>query len=72
MNGVQQQWKKRVNVFRHIYSDLQQNYTPDEFKKIAFEQLNFESDQMRIVEYYVNNKEELIQVISAKLGTGWQ
>jgi hypothetical protein len=72
MSGVQQQWKKRVNVFRHIYSDLHQNYTPDEFKKIAFEQLNFESDQMRIAEYYVDHRDELIKIISANLGTNWQ
>jgi hypothetical protein len=69
MNGLQQQWKKRVNVFRHIYSDLQQNYTHEEFKRIAFEQLNFEMDQMHAIEYYINHRDELVKTISSKLGT---
>jgi hypothetical protein len=55
-------------VFRHIFSDLHQEFTPTEFKRIAFEQLNFEADQMKIAEYYIDHKNELTELISDKLG----
>jgi hypothetical protein len=38
-----------------------------EFKRIAYEQLNFEADQMKIAEYYIDHKNELTDLISAKL-----
>jgi N utilization substance protein B len=66
-----QQWKKRVDVFRYIYSDLINEHKPQRIKQKAFEDNLFDNDQMSIIEYYADHKQEIINSISKYLKQNW-
>lgn len=69
---ITNQWEKRVQVFHYIYETLMLgNNSSKEIIKKAFEQYSFDSDQMKIIEYFANNKQEIIRIISAKLAKNW-
>lgn len=61
------QWEKRVEVFHYVYSTLMSNVKDKDIIKNAFEQFTFSADQMKIIEYYANNKQEIINLISTRL-----
>lgn len=65
------QWEKRVEVFHYVYSTLMSNVKHKDIIKNAFEQFTFSADQMKIIEYYANNKQEIINLISTKLQNNW-
>ncbi len=65
------QWEKRVEVFHYVYSTLISDINNKHIIKKAFEQFTFSADQMKIIEYYANNKQNIIDLISSKLQNNW-
>ena len=65
------QWEKRVEVFHYVYSTLMSDVKDKDIIKNAFEQFTFSADQMKIIEYYANNKQEIINLISTRLQNNW-
>lgn len=66
-----QQWKKRVDVFRYIYSDLINEHKPRQTKQKAFEDNLFDENQMKIIDYYADHKYDLIDLVSKYLKQNW-
>ena len=53
MNNKLPRWKKRLQVFNLIYEDVLENHNTNsqEIIKNAFEKLEFDHFQMKIIEY---------------------
>lgn len=66
-----QKWKKRVDIFRYVYSDLMHGYDSKQTKQKAFEDNVFDDEQTKIIEYYADNKTRLINLISKYLKSNW-
>lgn len=67
-----QQWKKRVEVFRFIYSVLMADYTKDQIVRESFENYEFDEKQLLVIEYFAENKDEIITKISDNLSETWE
>jgi N utilization substance protein B len=65
------QWQKRVNVFRYIYSTLINESNQRDIKDHAYEKYDFDANQLAIIEYYSENKEEIIETIKKYLNENW-
>jgi N utilization substance protein B len=61
-----QQWKKRVDVFRFVYSNLINN---DSINVIKNQQ--YDEKQIKIIKYYITNKQDMIDLISKYLKPTW-
>lgn len=66
-----QTWKKRVDIFRYIYSDLICEHNPKQSKQKAFEDNLFDDRQTKVVEYYIDHKQTLINSIAKYLKINW-
>ncbi|MDR2461677.1 MAG: DUF1948 domain-containing protein [Mycoplasmataceae bacterium] len=66
-----QQWKKRTELIEYIYSTLIKNSSLSEIKKDAFNSNLFDAYQLKIIEYYADNKKKIINLISEKLESTW-
>jgi hypothetical protein len=58
-----------VDVFRYIYSSLINEYSTNETKSNAFENNLFNEEQMKVIEYFANHKQEMIDSVSKYLKT---
>jgi N utilization substance protein B len=66
-----QQWKKRVDVVRYVYSCLVKDSNASEIIKEAFEDYEFDSNQIKVIEFFANHKEEIIEQIAPLLSASW-
>lgn len=66
------QWEKRVDVTILIYQWLLLEFSNEELFKIAFEQENFDADQMKIIEYLVVHKNDIVNLITPLLEKSWK
>jgi N utilization substance protein B len=69
--AIKQQWKKRIDVFRFIYSTLVNNEEKNTIIANAFNNFDFDANQQATIEYYANNKDELIASIKPLLKQNW-
>ena len=69
MNNKLPRWKKRLQVFNLIYEDVLENHNTNsqEIIKNAFEKLEFDHFQMKIIEYYFANYEKAVELIKSYL-----
>jgi N utilization substance protein B len=65
------QWEKRVNVFQYIYSLIVINDFDRNISKAAYESEDFDVDQLKTIEYFINNRQEIITKISDNLNPNW-
>lgn len=58
---------------QYIYSSLIKSLRGDELKQDFFNADNYEFDanQLKILEYYADNKEEIVKLFSSHLGVNW-
>lgn len=66
-----QKWKKRIDVFRYIYSDLIHQHNSSKTKQTAFEDNMFDNEQTRVIEYYADNKQCIINSVIKYLKPNW-
>ena len=66
-------WKKRLQVFNIIYEDVLDNHRNNQQKVIknAFEKLDFDFFQMKIIEYYFANYQNMVETIKKYLLPTW-
>ncbi len=65
------QWEKRVDVFLFTYSCLMNKKTNSAILKEAYEEKEFDANQMKIIEYYLANKDKIIELIAKNLSKTW-
>lgn len=67
------QWQKRVDATQYIYSSLAKNLTGQQLKVDYFndENYNFDEGQIRLLDYYADHYQEIIDKFSANLGANW-
>lgn len=73
MNNKLPRWKKRLQVFNLIYEDVLENHNTNsqEIIKNAFEKLEFDHFQMKIIEHYFANYEKTVELIKSYLLPTW-
>ncbi len=70
--AIKNQWVKRVEVFHYFYQILMINQTnPQLIIKTAFEEYNFDAAQMKVIEFYANNINDVRQIITNQLVKNW-
>lgn len=63
-NNNKQQWKKRVDVFRYIYS-----YLNDKNNPISTD--NLDSSQEKVIKYFLDNFDTLVNLIKPLISKSW-
>ncbi|MDR1234498.1 MAG: transcription antitermination protein NusB [Mycoplasmataceae bacterium] len=72
MPNTKQQWKKRVEIFRFIFSVLMNNnLNAKEIKQMTFENNLFDESQLKVLDYFADHQEEIIDLISKHLVVEW-
>lgn len=69
----QTRWSQRIMVLNQIYSDVLSNHTLNKniVIKDAFENQNFDHDQIKVLEYYFDNYQDLEKKIIERLKPTW-
>ncbi len=64
------QWQKRVDVTQYVYICLMSDFDAD---KIKIDMLNYEfnANQLKLLEYFADNKNEIIGLFSKHLKETW-
>lgn len=64
------QWQKRVDVTQYIYICLMSDFNADQIK---IDVLNYDLDanQLKVIEYFADHKDEIIKKFSSNLGQNW-
>ena len=67
------QWQKRVDTTQYIYSSLAKNLEGEQLKVDYFnaDSYDFDANQLKLLEYYANHKNEIIKLFSSNLGQNW-
>lgn len=73
MEADKTQWQKRVDVTQYIYSSLAKSLSSDLLKQDYFnaDNYNFDANQLKLLEYFADNQNEIIKVFSNNLGQNW-
>lgn len=66
------QWERRVKIVKFIYSCLMKSENALEAKKEAFNKYDFQADQLQVIEYFLNNKENIIKTIETTMSEAWK
>lgn len=69
--ALKNQWEKRVEVFHYIYQILMTQKPSKDIVKNAFEDYSFDADQMKIIEYYSINVNDIKGLIVQHLAEKW-
>jgi len=64
------QWQKRVDVTQFVYACLLKNFNKDEIKKDMLN-FTFDANQLKIIEYFADNKKEIDKLFSNNLSENW-
>ncbi|MDR0857054.1 MAG: hypothetical protein LBM76_01530 [Mycoplasmataceae bacterium] len=68
---LQTQWKRRVEVFKYIYAIRMSDIHGSVLKTHAFEKNEFDAEQLKIVEYFADHEQEVIDKIEGQMAEGW-
>lgn len=66
-----QQWKKRVDVFRYVYSFLVEQADVKKIISDAKDKYIFDKIQLDTISYIANNLTEIKNIIISKLSSAW-
>ncbi len=69
--AIKNQWEKRVEVFHYIYQILMTQKSSKDIVKNAFEDYSFDANQMKIIEYYSANSNDIKGLIVQHLTENW-
>jgi hypothetical protein len=67
---LQTQWKRRVEVFKYIYAIRMSDIHGSVLKTHAFEKNEFDAEQLKIVEYFADHEQEVIDKIEGQMAEG--
>lgn len=64
------QWQKRVDVTQYLYICLMSDFNAEQIKT---DMLNYdlEANQLKLIEYFAENKNQIIKLFSSNLGQNW-
>ncbi|MDE5599686.1 MAG: transcription antitermination protein NusB [Ureaplasma sp.] len=62
---------KRVNVMQLIYSYLIFPIRNNKFIEVCIEHYNFDADQIKIIEYFLSNKQAIENLVNKYIKQGW-
>ncbi len=65
------QWEQRVELFKYIYGCLLSENDGPEIIEEAHQKHNFDADQMRVLEYWIDNNKTIIVTLSKNLNKTW-
>lgn len=67
------QWQKRVDITQYVYSSLIKSLKGDELKQDFYnaDSYEFDANQLKLLEYYANNQNEIVKLFSDNLGRNW-
>ena len=71
LNSNLPQWEKRVQIVKFLYSFLIKKNSISETKKEAFE-YNFDANQLRVIEYCLNNFQAIHLILDSQVNSKWQ
>ena len=70
INKSKKQWQKRVDITQYIYACLIKNFNAIQIKKDTIN-YNLDANQIKIIEYYADNKNTIEQLFIDKLKQDW-
>ncbi|GAA5414731.1 transcription antitermination factor NusB [Ureaplasma ceti] len=65
------QWERRVKTFKFIYSCLIKDDDAQVAKAEAFNKYEFDSEQLSLIEYFLDNKQEIINKLEHEMPSKW-
>lgn len=69
-NKLKTQWQKRVDITQYIYACLIKNFDAIEIKKDTIN-YNLDVNQIKVIEYYADNKKTIEQLFIDNLKRDW-
>lgn len=66
------QWKKRVDLFKFVYSVLMNSDSKQEQLNKAIIDHKLENDWLAPAEYFINNKKEIIESVQTNMDKDWE
>lgn len=64
------QWQKRVDVTQFLYICLMSDFNPEQIKTNMLD-YELDANQLKLIEYFADNKKAIIDLFSKNLGKNW-
>lgn len=65
------QWEKRVKLTKFFYTYLIKFQIGIDINKEAIEDFNLDAEQLKVFEYFLNNKSKIIDLINENTNKNW-